>query len=289
MPNQHSQVNPTGPQKKTRGIVKRVPIAPIIRDLRQTIGRLNLKVSGLQKELEQREPVVPAITWPIQAAHLEKPKFDGTTKIHPVTFIEDLKTYIERTPHQGHIIEEVVNCLEGEARNWARIYKSRWANFTHFQEDFLNTYWSETEQSALRRKIICGKWSPSKRETMLNYFLTLAGQAKMLIPTPPEIQLVEDILRHFPKDVQYMWVLKRGTSIIEAADFLRKFDAIATQGEVAEVAGTEKPNWNNHNTRRFPQNTSDRRNIPATITSKSKAINAIDDIVELGDRSENLN
>lgn len=64
---------------------------------------------------------------------------------------------------------------------------------------------------------------------MLEHFLTYMGEAKMLSTPPPEEQLVNDLIRHFPREIQYMWVLRKGTSIIEAAEFLRRFDTIESQ------------------------------------------------------------
>lgn len=223
-----------------------VPITTLrYRQMQKTVEIMQKKITGLESKLNERgltrENVVDEIAKrqvgsnqdPIRCAVLDyksdRPKYPGRGDIHPMTFIEDLDAYIKRLPNQSFIIDDIVACLGGEARNWARIYRDRWRTALDFKGDFLQTYWGETEQSTLRRKIICERWDSTKTRSMLEYFLMYTGQAKMLTTPPPEEQLVNDLIRHFPREIQYMWVLRKGTTIIEAAEFLRRFDTIENQ------------------------------------------------------------
>ncbi|XP_026328025.1 uncharacterized protein LOC113236233 [Hyposmocoma kahamanoa] len=115
----------------------------------------------------------------------EKPKYPGRRGTHPVTFIEDLTAYINKGSVMRDNIEIIIECLEGEARDWARIYKERWTGFEDFKRDFMSTYWGEAEQNELRRKIVHNTWDRTEHPTMLGHFISLAGQAKMLsFPIP---------------------------------------------------------------------------------------------------------
>lgn len=190
----------------------------------------NTNMVGVSKELMQ---LIKAT----QHNGSEKPKYPGKNQIHPVTFIEDLTTYLKRFSY-GSDLDVIFECLEGECRNWARIYKEQWNNVEDFKRDFLNTYWGEAEQSNLRKKIVQYKWSKGQ-STMLQHFISLVGQAKMLSYTIPEKQLVNDIMSHFPKNIQYAWATNQNQTVMEAAEFLRKLDSINQQDSMMEVSPSE--------------------------------------------------
>lgn len=217
----------------------------------------------LEAQLESRERADPNA--PLNTGHsqermclvnmaptinMEKPRFPGRTGVHPVTFLEDLASWLKKTPNVGNEIDLIIECLDGQTRNWARVYKERWKNLTDFKKDFLNTYWGEAEQSELRRRIVYSKWDSENQPTMLGHFISLSGQAKMLNYPIPENQLINDIMSHFPKDVQYAWA-NQANNLLEAAEFLRKLDAInkkAGQTESKERSLTSRAGQKNRYT-----------------------------------------
>ncbi|KAI5634691.1 hypothetical protein NE865_12599 [Phthorimaea operculella] len=173
------------------------------------------------------------IVYSITNLNQEKPKFGGHNyktkagvKIHPVTFLEDLTAYLKKIPAQGRELDIVQECLVDQARNWSRIYKDRWRTFEDFKRDFLETYWSEVEQNKVRRDIVSNRWNKSETPTMLEHFLKLAGQVNLLQFTIPEKQLISDIMRHYPKNVQQLWALSRNETLLAATEFLRSMDNI---------------------------------------------------------------
>lgn len=215
------------------------------RMLRRTCGLIYKKISQLEEKInivnsETESVAVQPMISPnqdnsklcyvnvAQSINVEKPKFPGKN-IHPVTFIEDLTSWLKKTPIKDNEIELIIECLEGEARDWARIYTDRWSGLEDFKRDFFATYWGEAEQNELRRKIVCNTWNKEKKPTMLGHFIALTAQAKMLSYPIPEKQLIEDIMRHFPKEVQYAWANQSTTSILDASEFLRKLDNINKQ------------------------------------------------------------
>lgn len=172
------------------------------------------------------------ILYNISNVNLEKPKFDRNKPgQHPVAFIEDLIAYMRKVPSTGQKLELVQECLVGEARDWARIFRLRWTTFEDFKRDFLSTFWGEVEQSRVRRDIVANKWERKDSSSMLSHFLKLTGQARMLTFPMPEPQLVSDIMRHYSKYVQQLWVMSKGSTVIEATEFLRNMDEINKQGE----------------------------------------------------------
>lgn len=158
----------------------------------------------------------------------KKPKFSG--KMHPVAFVEKLSAYVRKFECEGKsVIADITEYLDGESRDWARVFRHRWLGLEDFKRDFLETYWGETEQNLLRQRLVGDKWNKEEHPTMLGHFLSLTSQAQMLPYPVPEQQLVSDIMRHNLKKVQYVWSLNKANTMMEAIDLLRRLDNVAKQ------------------------------------------------------------
>ena len=155
----------------------------------------------------------------------ERPRYCNRNQ-HPIVFLENLSSYLKKSPIHQNEIEAIMECLEGEAKDWGRIRRVKWNTFKDFKEDFFETYWGESEQSKIRRKIVTNQWNKREHPTMLGHFLRLTSQARMLTHQIPEVQLVADIMRHYPKEVQFAWAMSSTKNITTAVDFLRKLDDI---------------------------------------------------------------
>lgn len=170
-----------------------------------------------------------------------------------MTFLEELTSYVRKSARDGNELELILECLQEEARDWARVYKERWRTVDDFKTDFLATFWGENEQSELRRQIVQGVWDRKKSASMLSHFLNITGQARMLAYQIPERQLISDVIRHYPKYVQQAWVTRKTTNLIETAEFLRSMDAIMrqeahvyTQPRVSEKKRELQNHYNNN-------------------------------------------
>lgn len=186
-----------------------------------------------ETELDEQEGMSKSeyrnVIYNVRNINIEKPKFGDKTEIHPVTFIEDLEVYLKRTAKEGKELDLIRDCLVGNARDWARVYKGRWKGVEDFKIDFLATFWGEKDQNELRRTIVQGSWNRTQTPSMLNYFLQLIGRAQMLNFKFPEKQLIADIIRHYPRYIQQNWITSKIESIIETAEFLRNMDDINRQ------------------------------------------------------------
>lgn len=178
----------------------------------------------------------------VRNLNIEKPKFGDKNVVHPVTFLEDLENYLRKASKEGKELDLIQECLVGDAREWARIYKGRWKNVEDFKIDFLATYWGENEQSELRRSIVQGCWDRKVTPSMLNHFLRITGRAQMLSYKLPEKQMVTDVIRHYPRYVQQVWATSNIDTIIGTAEFLRSMDDINKQD--AHVYTTPEPTKN---------------------------------------------
>lgn len=196
-----------------------------------SLNPIEIRSSCVQETIKDVHPTEDEqkyIIWNVKNINLEKPKF-GETAVHPVNFIEDLETYLKKAGKSNNELDLILECLTGNARDWARIYKGRWTGLVDFKLDFLKAYWGENEQNELRRKIVQGVWNRTETPTMVEHFLKLTGKAQMLSYSIPEKQLVGDIMRHYPKFIQQVWATSQIETIIEAAEFLRSMDDIQKQ------------------------------------------------------------
>lgn len=212
------------PEGQVAGPARRSITRPTFyRQFRRTIEHLTAKVQSLESRLAERtrseaqhvttEPSCGTLAvCPVIDVRTDRPRYPGKYGIHPVSFIEDLSSYLRRLPNKELTIDNIIGCLEGDIRKWARIYKDRWANEDDFKHDFLDAYWGEAEQNELRRAIVNGTWDREENKTMVGHFVSLVGQAKMMTRPLPEWQIVDDLLRHFPRKVQYTWRMRRPPS-----------------------------------------------------------------------------
>lgn len=243
----------------------------VINVLRRGLVRLQLQVDRLQERPQFGESrsssngsainfsSMPVSHFGVQYVSNEKPSFRNDGKMHPMTFLEDISSFLKKIPSNGNEIDIIVDCLKGEARSWARIYRERWITVKDFEGDFLRTYWGVTEQNVLRRNIVQNKWSPEKHPTMLGHFLSLTGEARMLTYKIPECQLVSDIMRHFPSQVQFAWSVSNTDTIQHATEFLRKIDDINKQVAISrEVVDRSSSEIRRRSWRQYPNN---RRNL----------------------------
>lgn len=195
-----------------------------------TIEMNQSRPSEVENREEKRDNGIPSsIIYNIKNINTEKPRFGNSEKEHPITFLEDLEAYLKREVRDGRELELIHECLTGEVRDWARIYRGRWEKVEDFKTDFLTNYWGEHTQSELRRTIVQGVWDKQEKQSMLNHFLQLVGKSKMLSYAIPEKQLVTDIIRHYPKHVQQTWMASGINDIIRTAEFLREMDSISKQ------------------------------------------------------------
>lgn len=227
-----------------------------------------------------------SIVYNIRNLNLEKPKFGNSEKTHPITFLENLTTYLKKMDQGGSELELVKECLIEEAKDWARVYQERWTNFEEFKTDFLNTFWGENEQSIIRRNIVQGCWDRQKEPSMLNYFLKISSQAQMLNYKIPEKQLLQDIIRHYPKNIQQVWITSKIQNLLEMAEFLKNMDLIAKQ-ETHQYSSAKT-----NNNRQFEKKRGQiRQNYqnwkrPEMGRENSKAVNNIEGIQDRIERME---
>lgn len=232
------------------------------------------------------QPGPSTVYYPVPQMSAEKPKYPSKYK-HPVTFIEDLTAYLKKYPGTTDIVDMVLESLDGEVREWGRLYRSRWTQFEDFKRDFLENFWGEAEQGELRRKIVQNTWDGT--QSMLSHFISLCGQAKMLTYPIQEQQLVSDIIGHFPRNIQYAWNASNYTTILQATEFLRKLDNVNKRTDLKQkntrtnvvqkpaAAEQHQPENRNNFNRKRQFNDRPARQATSNRIAKTNVVNIVND------------
>jgi hypothetical protein len=87
---------------------------------------------------------------------------------------------------------------KGNAKHWTDIYRDNWRTYEDFKRDFLKTCWSAQRQRDICFQISTGRYD----ETMLSHFAYFVDMVKMLTTPLSEEILLDELIRHFPENVQ---------------------------------------------------------------------------------------
>lgn len=199
--------------------------------IQQALSPLVSKIQEMEKQREAM-PVVTTTREESAARNVlqlvemmptqEKPTFSGGTQ-NPIAFLEDLKDYIKRTKRTDTMMV-VKESLKIGAKSWMKLYSKRWNNMEDFERDFIANYWGDICQKNMRRRLSDAVWEPKRGTTMLGHFAKYWELAKALKITDTPLGVINEIMRHFPKETQALWFSREQGDELDAAEFLRKLD-----------------------------------------------------------------
>lgn len=159
----------------------------------------------------------------------ERPSFSGGNQ-NPISFLEDLKEYTRKVKRSDPLIVVREN-LKGEAKSWMKLYNKRWQTMLDFERDFLATYWGDIKKNEVRRRLAEGVYDAKRDISMLTHFANYWELAKALKITETSMGVVDEIMRHYPKEIQSLWFSGQSGDEIVAAEFLRKLDTMVCTPE----------------------------------------------------------
>lgn len=216
------------------GDLQQVELGQVTKVIQDALGPLVAQVQSIEKQLETRVVESEGIEGGEGPEHRglrqvvellpaqEKPTFKGGTQ-NPISFLEDLREYTRKTRRTDKLMV-ARESLKGEAKSWMKIYWGKWKTFENFEEDFLANYWGEVCQNKLRRKLSDEAWDPNGGKTMLTHFASYWELAKSLKITNSPSGVINEIMRHYPKETQALWFSREQGDELAAAEFLRRMD-----------------------------------------------------------------
>ncbi|KAK4886022.1 hypothetical protein RN001_002293 [Aquatica leii] len=125
-----------------------------------------------------------------------KPTFNEHVGQHPVRFLGCFEAYAKiLSLTDDRMLEQVIDCLQGDARHWVSLYRSGWSTYA----DFFATYWSKRRQRELRYKI--DQASFRNRQECNEDTSNLDSNKSMILKSKfNEIHAVEDQINLFDKE-----------------------------------------------------------------------------------------
>lgn len=90
-------------------------------------------------------------------------------------------------------------CMRGNANNWLEVYDP--VNIEEAKESFREYFWGDEQQVRFRENLCTGRYRIEKGESMGEYTMNLARQAKYLEPPMSDHEIIRCIKRHFGSDV----------------------------------------------------------------------------------------
>lgn len=215
-----------------------VNIGDITTIIQAALGPLVSKVQELEEQLGRSATV--AVTAEdsapknvLQVVEMlpqqERPSFSGGTQ-NPIAFLEELKDYIRKVKRTD-ALNVVKENFKGEAKSWLKLYSKRWQTLEDFEQDFLANYWGDIKKNAVRRRLAEGCYDAKRGTSMLAHFATYWELAKALKITDTSEGIVNEIMRHFPKETQSLWFSGEMGDEIAAAELLRRLDNMVCDPE----------------------------------------------------------
>lgn len=164
------------------------------------------------------------ITYTVLNSVKERPSFAGKLNDNPVKFLKDIEKYYRAIGMRGNKLSIAVDCLTGAAESWASLYEEQWTSFEDFSNGFLQCYWSDDIQTSVLSKLLTGKWQKDEGISMMDYFIKCYQQAKSLAVVMSECQITDRIFRHFPREIQNLWMGRNIKTVKNATELLNSWE-----------------------------------------------------------------
>ena len=181
------------------------------------------------------------------------PKFQGNKTKHAMKFLEELEIYFRKsnTPLEQRLLA-IQECFEDSAGDWYTIYRISWQTYEDFKQDFIHCYWSKVEQDQLRNKLSADIWENTT--SMLDHFSKYVGLARLLTEPLSEENLVSQLIKHFPANIQSLWLLKNDRTVAGTADFLRQQESVLYRPQPQAQPAADVPQVGNDRYHPYNQN-----------------------------------
>ncbi|XP_029679911.1 uncharacterized protein LOC115245642 [Formica exsecta] len=126
-----------------------------------------------------------------------KGREDGQNPIKFLKRFEKIAEYenIERRD-QLHYFKK---CMRGNASNWVEVSDPE--SIEEAKESFREYFWGDEQQARFRENLYTGKFKSEKGESMAEYIMNLARQAKFLDPPMSDHEIIRSVKKHFSSEI----------------------------------------------------------------------------------------
>ena len=131
------------------------------------------------------------------------PKFSGHKRERPLQFLKDFERYISAIDISTNDFNYVIYaCLEDIAREWWELVSQDDENINTFRDKFIKKYWNENVCFQISSELQFGRFIPNNNLSRTEYAIKMINNAKDLIPTPSENEIVGKLSRNFHDNIR---------------------------------------------------------------------------------------
>ncbi|XP_036140842.1 uncharacterized protein LOC118644959 [Monomorium pharaonis] len=148
--------------------------------------------------------------------------FGKTDTQNPIKFLrrfEKIATY--ENISEAEKLYFFGKCMRGTASSWYDVREPD--NITEGKQKFIEYFWGDEQQARFRESIYTGNFSESASQSMSEYALNIAKQAKYLNPPMSEMEIIRSVKRHFSKDIAREI---RPTTVKNVEEFVKLLDEL---------------------------------------------------------------
>jgi hypothetical protein len=135
------------------------------------------------------------------------------------------------------------------SKQWVETVSRNLTDYEAFRKVFLNTWWSESQQSLVKCEIYQTKFNRHANLSLSGHFLKYATMAAYLEPRPSDAEIIEAIRYHFPIGVQRAMLTNQLRTVEGTLDLLKRVEIMeASEGvQGPHPAPGNKPNFPREN------------------------------------------
>lgn len=116
------------------------------------------------------------------------------------------------------------------SKQWLETISDKLSNYGDFQQVFVNTWWSSSQQRLVKCSICQRKYDRRSNLTLSVYFLKCTKMALHLEPIPTVTEMIEAMRYHFPIQVQRAMLSTQLSSIRDAVDLPKRIELMESRG-----------------------------------------------------------
>jgi hypothetical protein len=172
--------------------------------------------------------------------------------INPVFHLKQLDNYMEvkRISNDRKLILAYKSMNSEMSTQWVETVINYIYDYETFKKEFLNTWWSSSQQSLIKCSIYQDKYDRRSNMSLSAHFLKYAIVTTYLQPKLSEVEIVEAIRFHYPTHIQRMLLTIPSKNISEMLNLLKRIEAMESHESYIKTTNTRNlPSSDNPNIR----------------------------------------
>jgi hypothetical protein len=182
-------------------------------------------------EIEIHKTTIENTNRQLHNIELTLPTFDENT-VNPVLHLNRLDNYInlKKLSNEEEKLMLAYKSMNSEtSKQRVETIFNHVNDYKTFKKEFLNTWWSTTQQSLIKCSIYQDKYDKQANISLSAHFLKYATMATYLQPALSEIEIVEAVRFHYPLHIQRILVNVQSKKISDTLNLLKRIEIMETR------------------------------------------------------------